>query len=97
MQLNDPLIESRHKALGKDQQRKQRPGVVELHCPRPGFDGELPSGLSLMVRVPHHDPEHGRRVRDEDSRTEARSRKEQEFCRDQLFCNTGRLSLTAKK
>ena len=26
-------------------------------------EGELPSGLSLMVRVPHHDPEHGRWIR----------------------------------
>ncbi len=37
--------------------------------PRPGFNDELPSGPSLMVRVPHHDPELGRRVRVETSRT----------------------------
>ncbi len=36
-------------------------------------------------------------IRVENTRTEAGSRKEQEFCGDQIFCNTARLLLTAKK
>jgi len=35
----------------------------------------LPSGLSLMVRVPHHDPEHGRRVMVEDGKMSLSNRR----------------------